>query len=184
MPNYRRWYLEGGTSFFTVVTYDRYPLFRHQSACELLGDVMRNVASERPFTTDSIVLLHDHLHAIWTLPEGDDDYSTRWKEIKSRFIARWLERGGEEAPVTESQRQRGHRGVWQKRFRDRLIRNEDEFKALLDYVHYNPVKHGYVSRPSEWRYSSFMKWVGRGEYEVNWGSDPESRVGFIEKGYD
>ena len=106
----------------------------------------------------------------------DSDYSSRWQQIKHRFTERWLQAGGEEATVTAAQKRRGNRGVWQKRFRDRLIRDEDEFKALLDYIHYNPVKHGYVAKPGEWEWSTFKNWVECGEYDSCWGNDPEGRI--------
>ena len=184
MPSYRRWYSPGGTSFFTIVTCRRIRIFRHAHARVLLNDVLGEVAAEMPFVTEAMVILWDHLHVIWTLPPGDWDYSVRWKEIKQRFTDRWLAVGGEEAPVTESQRRRGNRGVWQRRFWDRLVRDEDEFKALLDYIHYNPVKHGYVTRPWEWPFSTFREWVERGEYEPDWGADPSERVRFIAREFE
>ena len=184
MSYYRRWYAPGGTTFFTIVTYSRLCIFRHSNARRLLGNVMREVAEELPFETNAIVLLWDHLHAIWTLPEGDFDYSSRWQEIKYRFTQRWLAAGGEEAQVTSAQKRRGNRGIWQKRFWDRLVRDEDEFKALLDYVHYNPVKHGYVDRPGDWEFSSFQRWMVRGEYDRNWGSNPDGRIDFMVPEFD
>jgi putative transposase len=184
MPSYLRRYSAGGTSFFTVVTCRRIQIFRHERARELLGEVWREVAAELPFQTEAAVLLWDHLHTIWTLPEGDCDYSTRWKAIKARFTERWLASGGEEATVTQPQRRRGHRGVWQKRFWDRLVRDEDEFKALLDYIHYNPVKHRYVQRPLDWPHSTFQKWVARGAYDIDWGIDPDGSVPFIGTGFE
>ena len=106
MADYRRWYVPGGTFFFTVVTLYRRPLFRHDDARLLLGNVMRSIRDEMAYTTVACVLLHDHLHCIWTLPEGDDDYSTRWKRIKSDFTREWLRRGGEESPGATQCRQR------------------------------------------------------------------------------
>jgi putative transposase len=145
---------------------------------------MREVARELPFESVALVLLPDHLHAIWKLPEGEGDYSARWQEIKSRFTTRWLSQGGLEAPVTSAQKRRGNRGVWQKRFWERLVRDEDEFKALLDYIHYNPVKHGHVEKPVEWEWSSFRSWVQRGEYELEWGAGPAERPKYMPKEYE
>jgi putative transposase len=122
MPDYRRWYQPGGTYFFTVVTCQRFHLFAEEPARALLGQVMREVRDELPYETIAIVLLPDHLHAAWALPSGDDDFSTRWKEIKLRFTERWLAQGGREMPVTNAQARRGNRGVWQRRFFEHLIR--------------------------------------------------------------
>ena len=107
MSNYKRWYQPGGTSFFTIVTYRRFHLFSDENSRSLLGTIMREVRDELPFETVALVLLPDHLHAIWSLPSGDEDFSTRWKEIKSRFTKRWRAQGGRELSVTPSQKKRG-----------------------------------------------------------------------------
>src|SRR6266446_1923515 len=107
MSDYRRWYVPGGTYFFTVVTYARHPLFADRRARDLLGQVMRAVRGTMPFETVAVVLLHDHLHAVWTLPSGDDDFSRRWKRIKDGFTAQWLAVEGAEQQVTEAQARRG-----------------------------------------------------------------------------
>jgi putative transposase len=169
MSNYRRWYQPGGTYFFTVITYGRRPLFRNELGRDLVGTVMREVQGEMPFKTEAIVLLHDHLHAIWTLPPGNDGFPDRWQEIKTRFTKNWLAAGGSEARVTRSQAARGHRGIWQKRFWEHLIRDEDDLSNHCDYIHYNPVKHGYVRWPREWPYSSFHRFVAAGHYTLEWG---------------
>jgi putative transposase len=185
VSHYRRWYVKGGNSFFTLVTYHRFPLFNDSGARRLLGDVMREVRSERPFETVAIVLLPDHLHAVWTLPQGEADFSSRWKEIKQRFTERWLASGGREMPVTPSQRRRGNRGIWQRRFIEHLIRDEDDLERHCDYVHYNPVKHGHVARPWDWMESSFRRFVELGQYEWDWGrSEPESIQGLDYELYD
>src|SRR5664280_2444187 len=102
MADYRRWYIPGGTYFFTLVTYQRRPLFQDPAARELLGDLMRQQAERTPFQTVAIVLLWDHLHCLWTLPPEDDDYSGRWKEIKATFTRDWLRSGGEDRPVSRA----------------------------------------------------------------------------------
>jgi len=169
MPDYRRWYLPGGTFFFTLVCYGRRPLFGDPSVCALLGDVMRELRDELPFESIAACLLPDHLHAIWQLPAGDSDYSGRWKEIKSRFTERWLAGGGTELPVSESRRKRGERGVWQRRFWEHTIQDESDLEIRFDYVHYNPVKHGYVRRPWDWEHSTFRHYVAIGHYHKDWG---------------
>ena len=178
MPDYRRWYQPGGTYFFTVVTCRRWKLFRDPNARGLLGTVIRQVAQERPFDTLAIVLLWDHLHCVWSLPRGDFDYSPRWKEIKDRFTEAWIDTGGRELPVTRSQRLRGHRGIWQRRFWEHSIRDEADLERCCDYIHYNPVKHGYVRRPWNWQWSSFRRFVRSGEYPPDWGrSEPAGLAG-------
>jgi len=178
MSDYRRWYQPGGTSFFTVVTYGRFRLFDELQARQLLGEVMREVRAELPFETVAIVLLPDHLHTVWALPTGDGDFSTRWKEIKTHFTTRWLAMGGKEMPVTPSQKRRGNRGIWQRRFIEHLIRDQDDLEGHCDYIHYNPVKHGHVSRPWDRTDSSFRRFVELGQYEWDWGrSEPDSIAG-------
>jgi putative transposase len=112
LPSYRRWYQPGGSYFFTVVTAGRLPLFNMQQAPALLGASMRLVSRDRPFETIAIVLLPDHLHCLWNLPRGDEDFSTRWRAIKAHFTRSWLAWTGLEASTTPSQVRRGYRGVW------------------------------------------------------------------------
>lgn len=173
MADYRRWYVPGGTYFFTVVTYRRRPLFRDPAARQLLGDLMRQTAESRPFATVAIVLMWDHLHCLWTLPPGDSDYSSRWKDIKSDFTREWLRRGGTELPVGAAKRARGRRGVWQPRFHEHTIRDTRDLENHLDYIHYNPVKHDCAIRPWDWPASSFRRFVQLGQYEPGWGSQGE-----------
>jgi putative transposase len=174
MSNYRHWYVPGGTAFFTVVTHQRRHLFRIDRACKLLGDVMRQVREELPFTTVAMVLLPDHLHAIWSLPADDADFSKRWHKIKRDFTVRWLAAGGSEGHVTGSQQRRGHRGVWQRRFHEHQVGDDDELEALCAYIHYNPVKHGYVTRPSDWPHSTLRRFIETGLYLPKWGEGPPS----------
>ncbi|MBX3435902.1 MAG: transposase [Planctomycetaceae bacterium] len=176
MSNYRRWYQPGGTYFFTVVTYGRIPIFAKLPARTLLGEVMRSVKEEVPFETVAIVLLPDHLHTIWQLPGGDHDFSTRWKHIKSQFTNRWRKTDGAEARRTESQVKRGNRGVWQRRFWEHLIQDEHDLEVHVDYIHYNPVKHDYVTRPWDWEPSTFRRYVALGHYDQNWGRTEPNHI--------
>ena len=130
---------------------------------------MRNVAESLPWRTIAVVLLYDHLHVLWSLPAGDADFSGRWQKIKIRFTQDWLAAGGEEAAVTAAQAARRHRGVWQKRFLEHLVRDEEDLSNHCDYIHYNPVKHGYVKRPWDWPHSSFRRFVAEGHYPEHWG---------------
>jgi putative transposase len=175
MSNYRRWYVPGGTIYFTLVTYHRRHLFNSPTARQLLGDVMREIRQERPFTQIAFVLLWDHLHCIWTLPRGDADYSGRWQQIKTEFTKRWRRGGGNDRRVTASQARHGRRGVWQRRFWEHIVETEEELERICDYIHYNPVKHRYVARPMDWEWSSFQNFVELGQYSEGWGrSEPIS----------
>lgn len=179
MPNYRRWYVPGGTYFFTIVTHQRQRLFGDAAAATLLGQIMRSHCEIAPYKTIAAVLLPDHLHVVWALPSGDDDYSSRWQHIKRDFSAQWLAAGGEERPVSEAQSKRGSRGIWQRRFFERSIRDEDELANVVDYIHYNPVNHGLVASPADCPHSTFQRFVCAGEYEAGWGrSSVEVELGF------
>lgn len=182
MPNYRRAYVPGGTIFFTVVTYCRRQIFQDETARQILGDKFRDCQRDWPFEINAIVLLPDHLHAIWTLPPGDSNYSARWSWIKKEFTKSWLAAGGTELWVPQGKRKLHRRGVWQPRFWEHTIEDEDDFEIRFDYIHYNPVKHGYVRCPCDWLRSSFHRWVQVGVYPHNWacGSGPPPVFSAIE----
>jgi putative transposase len=177
MPNYRRAHVPGGTYFFTVKTERNAPLFRDERAAALLGSILRQASEHWPFVTKAIVLLPDHLHVIWCLPPGDDRYSTRWAWIKKEFTKQFLALGGTEQAISDSKRRHRRRGVWQRKFWEHTIEDEDDFQAHFDYIHWNPVKHGYVQCPSDWPHSSFHRWVAAGVYEQDWGCGKRSPLG-------
>jgi REP-associated tyrosine transposase len=170
MTNYRRWRVAGGTYFFTVVTLDRRRILVDDVARRALREAFRIVRSRRPFRIDGIVLLPDHLHAIWTLPNGDCDYATRWQLIKRRFTKSYLDAGGSEAKPSASRASKGERSVWQRRYFEHTCRDEIDLKRCADYLHVNPLKHGLVSRVLDWPWSSFHRYVRLGEYEPDWGN--------------
>lgn len=120
----------------------------------------------RPFSINTIVVLPEHLHCIWTLPEGDDDFSTRWRLIKDAF--------SKAIPAGEarsaSRVQKRERGIWQRRFWEHVLRDENDFAIHVDYIHYNPVKHGLVDRPIDWPYSSLHRFVKQGVLPPDWGA--------------
>jgi putative transposase len=167
---YRRVRVEGGTYFFTVVTHQRKPIFRNQEEIAFLAEAIDKIRARHPFEVDAQVILPDHLHTLWTLPEGDANFSKRWQLIKEAFTRSYVKRQltPEQA---EGRRDRGSQPVWQNRFWEHLVRDERDFSTHLDYIHLNPVQHGFVKSPCDWPHSTFQKWVERGIYEPNWGSD-------------
>jgi putative transposase len=167
---YRRASLGGGTYFFTLVTERRRPLFREKAAVELFLDAVESIRLRHPFEVDAFVVLPDHLHALWTLPEADARFSMRWRLIKEAFTRSYLKTHA--APDrSESRRSKGEQGIWQRRFWEHIIRDEADFIAHLNYIHLNPVHHGLVAAPRDWPHSSFREWVEREAYEITWGSD-------------
>ncbi len=165
--NYRRAIIPGGVFFFTVVTYNRRNLLAGAEQVDLLREAFRYTMQHHPFQIDACVVLPDHLHAIWSLPEGDHDFSLRWRLIKSYFSHRLPEKPA----ITSASRATKHeQSVWQRRFWEHLIRDADDYERHLNYLHYNPVKHGLASSPMFWQYSSFRHWVDKGFYPADWGS--------------
>jgi putative transposase len=168
MPRYIRSNSPGASYFFTVVLLERQRtlLTDHISS---LRDAFRAVRSQRLFSIDAMVVLPEHLHCIWTLPPGDADFSNRWRLIKTRF-SRSLPSGEWLSPRRE---RKSERGMWQRRFWERLIRDEQDFAAHVDYIHYNPVRHGLVERVADWPYSSFHRYVQKGVFPENWAAGVE-----------
>jgi len=175
MAEYRRWYVRGGTYFFTLVTAGRAPIFASELGKRVLRETLSACAESRPFKLTAIVLLPDHLHMMWTLPPGDVDYSTRMAWLKSNFSRSYLSAGGTEQLRSASRVARGNRGVWQRRFWEHVIRDETDFERHLDYIHFNPVKHGHAKCPHDWPHSSFEKWVAKDVYQTTWGCSCEGR---------
>jgi len=161
MPMYRRNYVPGGTYFFTVVTEARAPLFAKGTDRVRLRAAFKSVLAEHPVSIEAFVLLPDHLHTIWTLPDGVQDYSLRWGLIKERFTRSFPVGGGREAAHSASRRKHRERSVWQKRFWEHTVRDEDDFERCFNYIHWNPVKHGLVERVIDYPWSSFHKYVRR-----------------------
>lgn len=168
MPSYRRLEAPGATLFFTVVTHERRRILTSPQSLEILRAAFRQEMDHHPFVIDAIVIFPDHLHTIWTLPPGDTRFSMRWSKIKGEFTERFLAVGGAEGTRGASRLKRGERGVWQRRFWDRVVRDDDELDAFMNYIHWNPVKHGVASCPHSWPQSSFTKWVRAGRYSADW----------------
>lgn len=187
MPNYRRAHVPGGSFFFTLVTNRRARLFAQPPARRLLGSVFRRCILKWPFRINALVLLPEHLHAIWSLPPGDTEYPKRWGWIKKEFTKGWLQLGGAEERISDAEEREGRRGIWQPRYWEHTLEDEDDFERHFDYIHYNPVKHGHVKCPRDWRWSSFHRWAATGVYSEHWAcgrdgfamdfSDIEGNVG-------
>jgi putative transposase len=168
LSNFRRFWRPGGTYFLTLVTERRAEILTTELARATLHAAIAETGRDRPFEMMGIVLLPDHLHTIWRLPLGDDDYPTRFAAMKARFTRDWRTAGGDEQPRTASRVKNGERAVWQRRFFEHTCRDIEDLKNHLDYIHWNPVKHGYATCPHAWPWSSFQKWVDLGVYEPTW----------------
>jgi len=171
VTNYRRSLVPGGTFFFTVNLADRRKNLLTERA-DLLRAAFRDTRQRHPFEIDAIVVLPDHLHAIWTLPERDGDFATRWRQIKSAF-SRGISIPGS---MTRSRLSKSERGIWQRRYWEHTIRDDDDFARHVDYVHINPVKHQLVARVRDWPYSSFHRMVKLGIYPEDWAGDVSDHV--------
>jgi len=168
MPNYRRNYVPSGTFFFTVNLADRGSdlLIRE---VETLRTAIRKTLRTKPFHIDAWVILPEHMHCIWTLPEHDTDYSGRWRAIKMRFTKALL---NAELKPPEAVAGDG-REIWQKRFWEHTIRDDKDYRAHMDYVHFNPVHHCLTDHPARWAHSTFQKCVERGFYDPSWAAPAE-----------
>lgn len=180
MPDYRRSFVEGGTYFFTVITYGRLPILTTPAARKILHDAWSEVKARFPFETVAICLLPDHLHCIWRLPQGDANYPVRWKEIKRRFSLRYQKEIGPGEIRNESRQIKHEAAIWQRRYWEHTLKDEMDLEYHLDYVHYNPIKHGYVTKAADWPYSSFLRYVKEGIYESDWIGGENGRVQRLE----
>jgi len=168
MPTYVRWREQGATYFFTVVTYRRQRILTGDMSRRILLRSFASVRRRRSFDQLAFVLLPDHLHCIWTLPNGDDDFPARWRQIKTLFTRDYLAQGGRDWDVTEQSRRQGRRGIWQPRYWEHRIRDEKDYFRHRDYIHLNPVQHGYVRCPEDWPWSSFHRHVRMGWLDPKW----------------
>ena len=172
MVNYRRNFVPGGTYFFTVTLRDRSSrlLAEHINS---LRAAFREVKRKRPFHIDAIVILPEHLHIIWTLPEGDADYPGRWRAIKSAFTHAVVKSG-----VAVARNEKGAYALWQRRYWEHTIADEDDFQHHVDYIHFNPVKHEWVKQAADWPHSSLHQYVKQGILPPDWaGSAREGKYG-------
>ena len=172
MPNYTRLHQEGGTFFFTVVTHDRRPFLTTPFARRCLRAAWLDTRSRFPFECPAVCLLPDHLHCLWTLPEGDGGFSSRWRTLKATFSRLYCRGGGVEGVRSPSRVRAGERAIWQRRFWEHTIQDDDDLRRHFDYIHYNPVKHGLVQWPEQWPWTTFHRYAKQGWYDTEWGHTP------------
>jgi putative transposase len=163
MPRYTRSFIPGGTYFFSVALADRQSYLLVQEITRLRQAYAR-VQQRHPFETLAICVLPDHLHALWRLPPGDSKASLRWGQIKTAFSDAF-----DAAPRNASLAKRREKGIWQRRYWEHQIRDEEDFAGHVDYIHFNPVKHGWAREVRDWPFSSFHRWVARGDLPPAWG---------------
>ena len=168
MSEYRRWWVPGGTYFFTVNLADRSQRLLVERF-DALRDVACAVRHAHAFEIVAWVVMPNHLHATWTLPDGDQDFARRWMLIKQSF-SRSVPAGER---VSASRRRTGERGIWQRRYWEHLIRDERDLQNHIEYIHFNPVKHGWAQRPGDWPYSSFHRFVLEGVLPADWAGSPD-----------
>jgi putative transposase len=176
MPTYRRLLVPGGTYFLTLAPRTARRCSRNPTARQLLRGAVADCRRRRPFDLEAAVLLDDHLHFLITLPQGDADFSTRVAAIKAAFTRAFLAAGGAEQPRSAARVRKRRRGVWQRWFWEHCIRDVQDFNRHLDYIHYNPVKHGLAACPHAWPHSSFPRHVRRGAYEPEWQCSCDGRT--------
>ena len=169
MPNYRRANINGGTYFFTVTTRNRQTFLLDYDVRAASREGIALERQSHPFTVNAWVLLPDHLHCIWTLPPNDRDFSTRWRVIKRTVTQRCGARLHRPELLTTRRAQRKQSALWQHRYWEHLIRDEQDYRRHVDYIHWNPVKHGHVQRARDWPYSTLHRHVMEGFYSIDWG---------------
>lgn len=171
MPQYRRSKTKGGAFFFTVCTLGRQPLLIQAGVRTALRAAIKLVRSKYPFSIDAWVLMPDHLHCIWTLPEDGANFGLRWALIKQQVTKRCAHIFHPEGGQSTSRIKRRESGLWQRRFWEHQIRDETDLLNHMNYLHWNPVKHGHVRRVSDWPYSTFHRFVAAGIYPRDWGGN-------------
>lgn len=166
---YRRAFIPGGSFFFTLVTQGRRAIFTSDEVISVLRNAFKTVRASRPFEVDAIVILPEHLHCIWTLPPGDADFSTRWRLIKT-----WFTKHVDPSlrtPTDSARNNKHEQAIWQHRYWEHCLRDENDYTRHIEYIHYNPVKHDHAASPLAWPYSSFRRYVEAGIYPADWGQN-------------
>lgn len=170
MSHYRRSDTAGATYFFTVVTYKRRRFLCDDDVSAALRDAINKVRERHPFQIDAWILLPDHLHTIWTLPPNDANFALRWQQIKRYVSNQCGRRLHEDALMNASKHKHRESTLWQRRYWEHQIRDELDYQRHMDYLHYNPVKHGLCERAADWPYSSFQRYFKNGIYDENWAA--------------
>jgi putative transposase len=168
MRRYIRANAAGATYFFTVVLQDRQARWLVEHV-DVLRACVSAVKARHPFHIDAMVVLPEHLHAVWTLPLGDADFAIRWRLVKRSFTRCLNAAGLLDHTAAAAKRGADERSLWQRRYWEHQIRDLDDFGRHVDYIHFNPVKHGWVQRAGDWPYSSFHRYVRQGLLPANWG---------------
>jgi putative transposase len=176
MPEYRRINQPGGLYFFTVVSFNRLPLFSSQQCRDILHFAWHKVQSCHPFETITLCLLPEHIHAIWKLPDGDADYPMRWKEIKRIFTREYIRQICPGGIRNESHKIQGEAAIWQRRYWAYVLFDQNDLNNHFDYIHINPLKHGLVNQVSDWPWSTFHGYMKKGIYPVGWGGKAETQL--------
>lgn len=158
----------GASCFFTLTLQDRSARYLVDHVAEL-RTCIATVKARHPFHIDAMVVLPEHLHAIWTLPENDGDFAMRWRLLKQSFTRRLQELDALAPDAAASRGKKRERSLWQRRFWEHRIRDDDDFARHVEYIHFNPVKHGWVLRAREWPYSSIHRYIREGKVEADWG---------------
>ncbi len=164
MKDLSRLYVNGVTHFFTVVTDQRRPILCDAPLRSNLRNALQRVRMNYPFEIVAWVLLPDHLHTIWSLPKNDPDYSTRWRLVKGIVSHQMKSRLDLDRCRSQSQIRKGESGLWQHRFLEHTIRDENDFSRHFDYIHFNPIKHGLDENPDEWKWSTYHRYLKHGYY--------------------
>ena len=168
MSHYRRAREAGGTYFFTVVSFRRQEILCDEWIRNALHEGIEKTQQRYPFEIDAWVLLPNHLHCLWTLPEGDADFSKRWAKIKRHVSLVCGKRYKRSEWLSDSRKKHRESTLWQRRFWEHQIRNQDDFNRHIDYIHYNPAKHGLCEQPIQWPYSTLHRYVKEGKYSADW----------------
>jgi putative transposase len=151
-------YKPGGTYFFTIVTYQRRPMLTQPDSISILKNIWLETITKRPVELIAYCILPDHLHCVWSMPEDDLNFPVRWSAIKGKFTIQYHQRYPEENETR----------IWENRYWEHLIRDEQDLNRHIDYIHYNPIKHGLVNKPVDWKLSSFSEYLANGFYSEDW----------------
>ena len=169
MPNFTRYYIPNAIVFITAVTNDRYPYLESKQDINLFLETIRKVREFHPFRLLAYVILPDHFHWLMKVDDPAGDFSQVMHSIKRNFTLNYKKEHNKKTPIS----------IWQKRFWDHVIRDEKDLEHHFDYIHWNPIKHGYVQRPEEWPNSTYQFWLEREFYESGWGwlKEPDNIIG-------